>query len=223
MNIITDIPTNGDKNLHVSLEKSNADGGKIAKPRIYLAGKIAINDWRHSLVPNLRGHLWADGDIETNNFIYVGPYFVSCDHGCFHGKDTHGAVGSGCFGNDHEFTKQEVFMNNTEALFSADLVFAYITATDCHGTIMEIGSAYALGIPIVIAYAPTIKTDDFWYPNEPAVKVHEKVRECCLPKIFADDVQGMIRATIDALKCSSGNLQERVKATMDALEDSSNE
>lgn len=193
------------------------------KPRVYLAGKIGKNDWRHDLISNLHGHLWADGDIETDNCTYVGPYFVSCDHGCFHSKDTHGAVGSGCFGNDHEFTKQEVFLNNTEVLYTADLVFAYITATDCYGTMMEIGSAYALDIPIVIAYAPDINISDFWYLNEPAVKVHKKVRECCLRKIFADDVQGMIMATTDALKCSSGDLQERVKATMDALGDSSNE
>jgi|GEM_PF-788945 len=204
-------------------EHSDTNENTLTKPRIYLAGKIAINDWRHPLIPNLRGHLWADGDIETSNFIYVGPYFVSCDHGCFHGRDTHGAVGSGCFGNDHEFTKQEVFLNNTAALCTADLVFAYITAVDCPGTIMEIGSAYAIDIPIVIAYAPDINISDFWYLNEPAVKVHEKVRECCLHKIFADDVRGMIMATTDTLKCSSSDLQERVKATMDALKDINNE
>lgn len=199
---------------------SDTNENTLTKPRIYLAGKIATNDWRHVLVPSLSGHLWADGDIETSSFIYVGPYFVSCDHGCFHGKNTHGAVGSGCLGNDHEFTKKEVFLNNTAALCSADLVFAYITAVDCPGTIMEIGSAYALGIPVVIAYAPDIDISDFWYPNESAAKVHEKVRVCCLRKIFADDVQGMIMATTDALKCSGDDLQERVKATLDALEDS---
>ena len=204
-------------------EHSDTNENTLPKPRIYLAGKIAKNDWRHDLISNLRGHLWADGDIETDNFIYVGPYFVSCDHGCFHGKDTHGAVGSGCFGNDHEFTKQEVFLNNTEVLYSADLVFAYITAADCHGTIMEIGSAYALDIPIVIAYAPDIKISDFWYPNVPAVKVHEKVRGCCLPRILADAVQEMTWTTSDSLEGSSCELQEVVKATMDALEDSSNE
>jgi nucleoside 2-deoxyribosyltransferase len=193
------------------------------KPRIYLAGKIAKNDWRHSLVSNLRGHHWTEGDIETNNFIYVGPYFVSCDHGCFHGRDTHGAVGRGCFGNDHEFTKREVFLNNTYALESADLVFAYITSTDCHGTIMEIGNAFALGIPIIITYAQNIEIDDFWYLNESAVKVHEKVRRCCLPKIFADDVRRMVKVTPEILKVTSYDLRERVKATMDALEDSSDD
>ncbi|MBT3788107.1 MAG: hypothetical protein HN725_03745 [Alphaproteobacteria bacterium] len=203
MNIVTGNPINGEKKPHTPLEPSNADGNTITKPRVYLAGKIGKSDWRHSLVNDLRGHLWADGDIEEKDFIYVGPYFVSCDHGCFHGKETHGAVGSGCLGNDHEFTKQEVFSNNTEALFSADLVYAYITANDCHGTIFEIGNAFALDIPVVIAYAPNTKISDFWYPSESAVKVYENVRRCCLPKLFADDVQGMIRATTDFLKATS--------------------
>jgi hypothetical protein len=78
----------------------------IRKPTVYLAGKIGRNDWRHELVPELRGTV--NGDcldpepvlfdptlrIDCGDFVYVGPFFVSCDHGCFHGPASHGAVGA---------------------------------------------------------------------------------------------------------------------------------
>ncbi len=62
------------------------------KPNVYFAGKIGKNDWRHGLVPALRGHDWGDCAIDTEAYRYVGPFFVSCDHGCNHNPHGHGAV-----------------------------------------------------------------------------------------------------------------------------------
>lgn len=84
-------------------------------PRIYLAGKIAQNDWRHSVVPDLRNQFgsgecvqtvsgiaptrntgdWEFGPdpIKCPGFVYTGPFFVADDHGCAHGPTSHGAVG----------------------------------------------------------------------------------------------------------------------------------
>lgn len=160
----------------------------MTTPTLYLAGKIGKNDWRHTFVPNLRGHLWTDGPIHTEAFSYVGPFFISCDHGCNHGPNSHGATGGYEVG-ESEFNKQDVINNNMVALKAADLVFAYITATDCYGTLIEIGWALANGIRVVIAFAPNIPSDDFWYCVQQASATHSNVRPCCLPALLADELQ----------------------------------
>jgi hypothetical protein len=164
----------------------------VPKPRIYLAGKIGKNCWRHSLVPNLRGHLWANGDIVTRSFIYVGPFFASCNHCCTHQPGSHGAAG-GCLVGP-VFTRQDVFDSNDKALKSADLLFVYITATDCHGTLIEIGCAYRQNTRIVIAYAPGVDVDDkeLWYANKVADKVYRDVDVGSLPAILATEVQNTV-------------------------------
>ena len=77
--------------------------------RIYLAGKITKNGWRKEIVPQLRSAWgapcldaadWRDIDplefyLGGVHFHYVGPYFVGCDHGCFHGPNSHGILDVG--------------------------------------------------------------------------------------------------------------------------------
>jgi hypothetical protein len=162
----------------------------VPKPRVYLAGKIRKNCWRHSLVPKLRGHLWADGDIVTKDFTYVGPFFVCCNHCCTHQPGLHGAAG-GCFVG-HYFTRQEVFDSNNKALISADLLFVYVTSADCYGTLAEIGCAYRQSTRIVIAYAPGVDADEFWYANEMADVVYRDVDVSSLPAILATEVQNTV-------------------------------
>jgi len=71
--------------------------------RIYLAGKIAKNDWRHEVVTNLGralviGDQWSRWPVLEKAVFgahdYVGPFFISDDHGCAHGAGAHG-VGIG--------------------------------------------------------------------------------------------------------------------------------
>ena len=89
---------------HRKLE--NMKNGSVYRPKgitLYLAGKISKNDWRHRLVPGLRDLPWDGPVIETpvlENGIapglhFSGPNFVGCDHGCFHGGGTHGAIDDG--------------------------------------------------------------------------------------------------------------------------------
>jgi hypothetical protein len=79
---------------------------------IYLAGKIRKNDWRESIIPDIK--YWIEGhDIRSiesianwpilegvikEKYNYTGPFFVSCDHGCYHGPNSHGygAMDAGC-------------------------------------------------------------------------------------------------------------------------------
>jgi hypothetical protein len=143
---------------------------------IYLAGKIAKNDWRHDLVPRLRGHTWADGAIETNAFRYTGPFFVSCDHGCNHKPSSHGATAGSPF-DESSITRSEVFKQNMAAIDAADLIFAYISSTDCHGTLVELGWALHAQKRVILAFAPSIPVDDFWYASHSAERVHIDVKE----------------------------------------------
>ena len=65
--------------------------------RVYIAGKISKCDFRHHIVAGLKDHPFDQTELVTPGFIYVGPFFVSCDHGCYHGNGTHGATNElGC-------------------------------------------------------------------------------------------------------------------------------
>ena len=165
-------------------------------PELYLAGKISKNDWRHELVPGLSSHDWASGPITTGSFSYVGPFFVSCDHGCSHGANTHGVMGKGC--TEPNLGQREVYARNKAAVAEADLVFAYIAATDCHGTLVEIGMALSLGKRVVIALAPAMPVADFWFSTCAADAVYPNVRPCCLTELIENEIE----KTAEAMKQS---------------------
>jgi len=144
-------------------------------PRVYLAGKISKNCWRHTLVPGLRG---AHEDVcrspqtpEREAFIYTGPFFVACDHACSHGPTTHGAGYDGC-GSVEAPTRGEVFRRNCAAIESADIAIAYINTYDCIGTVWEIAYAQDRGIPIYLVFAPEIDANEFWVPRMRAARLH---------------------------------------------------
>lgn len=67
--------------------------------KIYLAGKVSKRCWRHKIVRDLRSADWENAPLRSavcvngEAFDYVGPFFVSCDHGCYHGDGTHGCLG----------------------------------------------------------------------------------------------------------------------------------
>jgi hypothetical protein len=143
-------------------------------PCVYMAGKIGLNDWRHTLVPGLRNHEWGKEPITVCGWVYVGPFFVSCDHGCLHTANSHGvldlnrpAVCEGPFSqfnraNQHSLVAQACL----DAIEEADLVFCYVESLDCFGTLFELGFAHAQGVPIVIALAPGLATaldNDLWF------------------------------------------------------------
>jgi very-short-patch-repair endonuclease len=74
--------------------------------RVYLAGKVSKDCWRHNHVESLR-YAFSDSELADGEawpiltdaigpgVDYVGPFFTSCDHGCAHGSNQHGFVG-GC-------------------------------------------------------------------------------------------------------------------------------
>lgn len=160
--------------------------------KVYLAGKIRKHCWRHRLINGLRDHHWALGPLTQNRFVYVGPFFVGCDHGCYHQPNSHGNV-IGCW-PDRDLSQIEVTQQCLTAIDSADLFFCYIDSLDCYGTLVEIGYAHARGIRIVIAFAPNIASptkNDMWFPTKFARNTHYNVCECKLPGLLNAAIKEM--------------------------------
>lgn len=172
--------------IHSGLPNPEFRGGTLFSPKeewVYLAGRIGKNDWRHSIVSHLDSGS-DDGDIPNhwnpqrcaigNRHHYTGPFFISCDHGCYHGEGQHGvgAVQTGCMGGegttyDREFN---TWLANVSAIDHATLVFAWIDSKDAYGTLAEIGYAghkrYGLGgcapDPLVVIGTPEYNPD-LWF------------------------------------------------------------
>ena len=149
-------------------------------PRIYFAGKIAKNDWRHRLGVDRLRDVWSDGCGVLDNrpwpmtpahkhgltFNYVGPYFVGDDHGCGHASGVHGVV-EACCERAGELVKAIVFRRCREAIRSAHTVFAWVDSLDAFGTLWELGYAQALNRSTYLALGPTV-TDDLWFARHGA-------------------------------------------------------
>ena len=161
-------------------------------PKVYLAGKIRKNCWRHLLVNGLREHNWDLGPLKQKEFLYIGPFFVGCDHGCYHMPGQHGG-GKGC-ASEHDMTRYKVAARCRRAVDHADLVFCYIDSVDCYGTIAEIERASMQGIRVVIAFAPGIASsmhNDFWFVCTNAHQVFYNIHLEELPELFDNTLRGL--------------------------------
>jgi hypothetical protein len=129
--------------------------------KIYLAGKIHKNDWRHSIVAGLTNALtdtafplWPElPNAIFGHHTYVGPYFVGCDHGCYHGDNAHGSglADTAPCGIGPVYQPEHIWQRCQMAIDHADVVFAWIESEDCYGTLVELGWAAAAGKQIWIA------------------------------------------------------------------------
>jgi nucleoside 2-deoxyribosyltransferase len=165
----------------------------IRNPKVYLAGKIRPNCWRDTLIEDLYKHHWQDGTLRYHGFDYVGPFYVDCSHGCYKHPNTHG-TGPGC-STGLDINKRKVSKACLMAIDSADLVFCYIDANDCHGTLFEIGYAVATGIKVVICFAPTIATptnNDFWFACEKAHEVFYNIEASQLEWLLQEQLRDLI-------------------------------
>ena len=152
----------------------------MRKPIIYFAGKIAKDDWRSEILRHRPGGVFYFKDLldpeaaeEYPTFIYGGPFFIACDHGCAHGPATHGARPSPCTHATNDLADKlelhgKIWCVNNERIRRADFVFAYINETNCFGTLVELGYAAALDKAIGIGIGRNIKIeqyDDLWMPR----------------------------------------------------------
>ena len=158
--------------------------GKETKVNIYLAGKIEKNCWRHTIVDGLRGgalmdgNAWHSRNMERSIFgahDYTGPFFIGCDHGCYHGRNSHGVgvVSSGCECTPAP-TQKETVDKCFHAIRTSQLVFVWIDTLDCHGTLCELGYAIREAKPsreprpahieVVVAHPPNFDVSELWFP-----------------------------------------------------------
>lgn len=159
------------------LRARKAAGAKRMRA-IYLAGKIGASDWRHTVVPNLRGAL-TDNDVHfgvpwqaldcqvLDAFSYAGPFFASCDHACGHGGGQHGITET-CGEYRTEKIAEYVLLQCFAAIRRCDIFFAWLggeTAATAHGTLVELGYAKALGKETIIA-APAQPINAGYPPHE---------------------------------------------------------
>lgn len=132
--------------------------------KIYLAGKIKAMDWRHKLVPKLRNEgLDSLGRACTfgymlpffdNIALYTGPYFVSCDHSCYHGPGSHGCGNTRGCGYINPISPQQIISNCFSGINLCDLFFCFLNSNDAYGSLAELGYAKALGKKIWIVVDP---------------------------------------------------------------------
>jgi hypothetical protein len=174
-----------DKNLILAnpprkkIEIVNSSTPVVRKPKVYLAGKIEKHCWRSQYVGGLRDYEYYDEGSsdyrqpkDCGNFTYVGPFFIGCDHGCFHGKDSHG-VGVAMEGDCSipSLGCKQTFDACVEQIRSADLFFVRIAEEDCFGTLVEVGIAHQLGKRIHIHFLSQRLADSMWFPAQCADSV----------------------------------------------------
>lgn len=143
---------------------------------IYLAGKIEKNGWREEIV-GYRCNDMHGGDYSkqelidhcfryNNGTIITGPWFLACDHGCYHGDNSHG-LGINQLGcpdaNGDIFSEKEVYDICIEQIDHSDIVFAYINDKTCYGSIYEIAYAYAVGKCVIIIFDNEELMSDMWF------------------------------------------------------------
>lgn len=148
--------------------------------KVYLAGKIYPYDWRHSFI-NIRGESgYMGGDLipimrkfffthygqSFRDLLITGPFFISCDHSCFHGDNTHGV------GNNKETCDGESLRGLQEKdvvdicltqISNSDIVFSYIEDNTCYGTIAELGYARKKNKKIFIVFKNPKLADELWF------------------------------------------------------------
>ena len=144
-------------------------------------------------------------------FGYSGPWTVGCDHGCAHvageenpwtssgsaqgyGTGTHGSANNSCSlssgGGD---VGSIVFERSMAGIARADAVFVWLEDTECYGTLLEVGYAYAMKKPIFLAHAPTVYPNgEMWFAFKAATKTMKSLtaHDAFLAAIKYVDEQG---------------------------------
>jgi len=156
-------------------------------PCIYLAGKIDKNDWRHSVIPQLSRYDDCLEHIDMDDFIYVGPFYKSCDHGCFHSDGSHGILGRQQ--KYRRVAQLQVRNQCYRAVMNCDIFFLYINHREAFGSLVEIGWAQAFNKKIVVIYAPGIASpysNDYWFSSITAYRTVFDVEACDVSGIIYD-------------------------------------
>lgn len=112
-----------------------------SKPWIYLAGKITHNDWRRCIVPQFPDTV-PGTPIELSHFTFSGPYTSQSNQ-----------------------PRDQIPHNCRQWIERAHLLYAWIDDPTCYGTLVEIGWAHMLRMPVYIAFATQELADEMWFPT----------------------------------------------------------
>ena len=175
------------KKCHQEVEEQKRRINPVIKREhhsVYLAGKISCGGWRNVMFSEYRDHSVYELTIDeieplpiNESLTITGPFFISCDHGCYHGDRLHGVGAWDGVSDDPEFMEHGVWpgcgdpgLDRSEVVTlckkqinEAEIVFAYIDCADCFGTLAEIGYAHAKGKTIIILFASDELKKDMWF------------------------------------------------------------
>jgi hypothetical protein len=205
------------KKCHQEVEEQKRRINPVIKREhhsVYLAGKISCGGWRNVMFSEYRDHSVGKLTIAeidplpiNESLTITGPFFISCDHGCYHGDGLHG-VGAwegdlddlmfrnhgvptdwpGC--GDLGFSKRKVVNLCKKQIDEAEIVFVYIDCRDCFGTLAEIGYAHAKGKSIIIKFKDDDLERDMWFISKMQQKKTDVsdwwIREQLISKIKED-------------------------------------
>jgi len=166
-----------------------AEAAKHPNYTFYFVGKIEHTGWRHRIFDlrnidypwdaYISGYAPRIGHCIAPALHYGGPFTVGCDHGCYHGPNTHGAGVNRdtCEGgmwdsslpcNQKSFAAQ-IVSNCLRSIAGVDIVFAWIDDLTAYGSLAELGFARALGKQIWLAWPNEFS--DLWFIKEFASEV----------------------------------------------------
>ncbi len=151
--------------------------------KFYFAGKIKKYCWRHGMVtglhnaePDSRPLQRAIGGIHE----YTGPFFASCDHGCYHGDNKHGQSAKeelDCMYQAFGVISPDATVRRCSVGVEAcDILFAWIDDPTCYGTLVEIGLAKGLRKRIWVA-SPWEEPGNHWSAFKMADHAELKARD----------------------------------------------
>lgn len=145
--------------------KSLHECNRIQPRRVYLAGKMkSEHDWRGSAAPTRRSDRtgaayrttaedWASeaaiAEMGGAHFMHVGPFSLSDDHGSSHAQWVrHMAEG---WASEGPLPGHQIAQTCLETIvMRSDLVCAHFSTPDAFGTLIELGFAKALALPICV-------------------------------------------------------------------------
>lgn len=210
--------------------------------KVYLAGRIKPNDWRCELTvepsPIHDVKEWREVSelLMKDGNTLVGPFFIACDHGCYHGNCSHGAGILKCTCDGGSASAHEVFTKALGGIAQCDLFFVWAGEDfdEAHGTMVEIGYARAWNKRIVIgtnseqvrawfsmqAADLIVRSDnpiDAYMQatgQRPVKRVRRRKGVDALPSVLPLDEAGLLRAIEGAFKVAN----ERCARTIYELE-----
>lgn len=198
--------------------------------KIYAAGKISRSDWRleffrdrqtdrvneRTLAYISNGELeglpvtsaytllpaWPEIPLE-GGALYVGPHFISDDHGCYHGPNFHGSGAEGwpvpackeigpCGAAYPSVGRGHVYSRCIETIDRSTHVVAWLDDPTAYGTLFELGYAKAKGKHITIMVPEDLSAREDLHQLWFTLHSSDRTIKTCCPRCgvrkFMDDL-----------------------------------